>query len=122
MLTLLILVFNLMDLDELFKPDHEKVADMFDMNYKQLSQLIYPTTANSYRSFSVLKKNGGQREINAPKKDLRDIQKVLAYELAKKYVPRSSTQGFVKGRSITTNAKRHNKKKFVFNIDIKDFF
>ena len=34
---------------------------------------------------------------------------------------KSSSHGFVFGRSIATNSKRHVRKKFVLNLDLEDF-
>lgn len=94
----------------------------FGMNYRQLSSLIYPNTDNSYRTFLISKKSGGERIIHAPKKDLKKIQKIIAEELSAAYTPKNSCHGFLNDRSIVTNASRHVGKKFVFNIDLQDFF
>ncbi|MGY6484720.1 reverse transcriptase domain-containing protein, partial [Vibrio parahaemolyticus] len=60
--------------------------------------------------------------IDAPKKELKKIQRFLANELAQVYTPRNATHGFVKDRSIVTNASKHVDKKYVLNLDLEDFF
>ena len=103
-------------------PLQEQIAGKFGCTYKQLSSLIYPNTNKSYRTFSIPKKNGEERIINAPKVMLLRIQQTFAKELSKIYTPRKGTHGFIKDRSIVTNAEKHVNKKYVFNIDLKDFF
>lgn len=47
----------------------------------------------------------------------------LTLELKKNYRFQNNTiQGFEKGKSILTNAALHRKKKYIINIDLKDFF
>lgn len=83
-----------------------------------------------YETFEIPKKNGGCRVINAPKKDLKDIQKKLAEALSehqnivwRKYRKTPGvSHGFEKEKSIVTNAKIHRNKKFIMNIDLEDFF
>ncbi len=103
-------------------PLQEQIAEKFGCDYKQLSSLIYPNTNKSYKNFSIPKKNGERRIINAPKVILLRIQQTFAKELSTIYTPRKGTHGFIKERSIVTNAEKHVNKKYVFNIDLKDFF
>lgn len=103
-------------------PHQVQIAEKFGCTYKQLSSFIYPNTNKSYRTFSIPKKNGEERIINAPKVKLLRIQQAFAKELSTIYTPRKGTHGFIKHRSIVTNAEKHVNKKYVFNIDLKDFF
>ena len=91
-------------------------------NYEDLSGLIYPDTKKLYRTFSIPKKNSHHRQIDAPKKLLKNIQKQILIELESAYKPKKSAHGFIKKRSIVTNANQHTNKKFILNIDLKDFF
>jgi RNA-directed DNA polymerase len=91
-------------------------------SYEELSRLIYPDTNKLYRNFHIPKKNGNSRRIDAPKNNLKEIQKVILRELDKIYKPKNSAHGFIKERSIVTNASQHINKKFILNIDLKDFF
>lgn len=38
------------------------------------------------------------------------------------YTPKPSVFGYVRGRSIVDNARKHKRQKYVLNIDLKDFF
>ncbi len=75
-----------------------------------------------YQSFYIPKKNGGTREISAPKTGLKTLQRRLAKFLLNNYRARPSVHSFVQKRSILTNAEVHAGRKFVLNIDLEDFF
>ncbi len=77
---------------------------------------------NNYTTFEIAKKSGGKREINAPVKALKNLQKTLAYILSCLFKPSMVTHGFSKNRSIITNAKHHIAQNYVYNIDLEDFF
>lgn len=76
----------------------------------------------SYVNFSIPKKNGKPRNISAPNHGLKAIQACLNLVLQEKYCPTSAAMGFVPGRSVVSNASVHQRQKYVYNIDIKDFF
>lgn len=75
-----------------------------------------------YKEFSIKKKSGGERLILAPNPSLKLIQRTLNVVLSLLYEPREYVTGFVKNRNIVDNARMHTGKKYVFNIDLKDFF
>lgn len=85
---------------------------------------------NMYVSFSIPKKNGGMRVINAPNKELKFIQNKLANLLENQYYDSYNnhpykdnvTHAFQKNKGIITNAKIHRNKKNILNIDLEDFF
>ena len=103
---------------------------------KYINYLLYKIrTENLYETFSIPKKNGGERVIHAPKRDLKFLQKKLAevlwdcyvFDLEKKSknknvkVPKLS-HAFEKNKSIITNAQVHRNKKYVLNLDLKNYF
>src|SRR5262249_58379660 len=71
---------------------------------------------------TVPKRSGGERVILAPKRELKALQrKVVAGILAG--VPTAApVHGFVRRRSIVTNAQAHVGKQVVLKLDLKDFF
>jgi len=75
-----------------------------------------------YLEFKVPKKSGQMRKISAPSTALKIIQRKLSQVLYSVYDPKASVHGFIPSRSILTNAKPHLRKRFVLNIDLKDFF
>ena len=145
-------------------------------NARYINYLLYIIkTDNLYDSFTIPKKNGGERVIHAPKKELKFLQKKLADVLwechlesieSKKtlqkrlaailwecylkclnfnyiennlanvlwecflkvleFRPKEKnpvlSHAFEKGKSIITNSQMHRNKKYILNIDLKDFF
>lgn len=86
-----------------------------------MDTLIELPSNNDYSVYFVPKGKGKWRKITAPSDELKSFQKKLMEELYKIPV-HSSAHGFVKGKSISTNAFPHVKKKFVLSMDMKDFF
>lgn len=108
-----------------------ELADYIGVPRKKLSYILYvKKIENLYESFKIPKKNGGFRQIHAPKKDLKQIQKSLAEalykcekEIAKKNGLNSNiSHAFEKGKSFITNAQIHRNKRFVINVDLENFF
>jgi retron-type reverse transcriptase len=75
-----------------------------------------------YSAFTIKKKSGKDRTIHAPVKGLKELQKVLNIIFQCLYKPHTAATGFVVGKSIVDNAKRHVGQIYVYNIDLKDFF
>ncbi|WP_116065913.1 retron Ec67 family RNA-directed DNA polymerase/endonuclease [Cohnella phaseoli] len=104
-----------------------ELADFLKVPRKQLSYILYVKGSNNlYTSFEISKKNGGTRNINAPSKELKDIQKKLAEALYNHKKKRGSadkiSHAFEIDKGIITNAENHRNKRFVLNIDLEDFF
>ena len=90
---------------------------------KQITWYSNPKLARKrYTEFTIKKKSGKVRSIHAPVKSLKAIQKTLAFILQCVFEPHKAATGFVKGKSIVDNANIHVGKKYVYNIDLKDFF
>jgi len=84
-----------------------------------------------YKYYKIRKKKGGERQIFAPEKKLKSVQKQLNYFLQAYYlcIKPNEVHGFVVNPhylgthcNIVENAKVHIGKKQVLNIDLKDFF
>lgn len=75
-----------------------------------------------YRAFTISKKSGGERLIEAPVERLKEIQRWIKDEIIDAFSPSDFATGFRNGYSIVDNAKRHIGKPLVLSIDIKDFF
>lgn len=90
---------------------------------KQLTWYSNPKLAKKrYTEFKVKKKSGSERTIHAPVNGLKTIQKTLSFILQCVYDPHKAATGFVREKSIVDNAKEHVGSKYVYNIDLKDFF
>ena len=90
---------------------------------KQLTWYANPKLGSKrYSEFKIKKKSGAERSIHAPVNGLRSLQKTLSFVLQCVYEPHNAAMGFVRDRSIVDNAKLHVGSKYVYNIDLKDFF
>jgi retron-type reverse transcriptase len=90
---------------------------------KQLTWYANPKLGKKrYTEFKIKKKSGAERSIHAPIKGLKSLQKTLSFVLQCVYEPHNAAMGFVRDRSIVDNAKLHVGSKYVYNIDLKDFF
>lgn len=74
-----------------------------------------------YRSFQKLKGNGKTREINAPRDDLKKVQRRIA-DLLQRIQPPDYLFAPVNGRSYVDNAAVHVGANAVHLLDIEDFF
>jgi hypothetical protein len=90
---------------------------------KQLTWYANPKLGKKrYTEFKIKKKSGAERYIHAPVKGLKSLQKTLSFVLQCVFEPHNAAMGFVRDRSIVDNAKLHVGSKYVYNIDLKDFF
>ncbi|MEA5502080.1 reverse transcriptase domain-containing protein [Halotia wernerae UHCC 0503] len=85
-------------------------------------ELIWWFRARMYHQFEIAKGNSKSRSISAPDVRLKYLQRRIAALLNQIYDVRRPVHGFVPDKSVKTNALEHLKKKFIINIDIKDFF
>lgn len=105
----------------------EDVADLLEIPYKVLNYHLYIKSPSlQYKTFTIPKKTGGTREISAPVTPIKIIQRKLNTVLQNVckdiYKKQDLVHGFRYGKSVCTNAKIHEKKEYVFNIDLLDFF
>jgi RNA-directed DNA polymerase len=109
------------------------VAKILGLLPAHVAYAIYKLPATiRYTEFGVPKKSGGSRIIRAPHKTLKAIQKRLAQDLSEieahlegKRVQKRGcvlSHGFKKSFSIMTNGENHRRRRYVLNIDLKDFF
>jgi RNA-directed DNA polymerase len=86
------------------------------------SQHRHRETAPHYIAFAIPKRSGGERIIYAPKRRLKAALRKLDQLLVKR-LPRSEhAHGFIKARSIATNARPHVGQEMVLRFDIMDCF
>jgi RNA-directed DNA polymerase len=107
----------------------KQLAAILDIQPSFLSFTLYISQAPKYSTFTIPKKGGGERQIDAPNEKLKSIQRGVADLLydciaeIEEANPRGHlSHGFRRGRSIVTNARVHTNRRFVLNLDIQDFF
>lgn len=105
--------------------DEDDVAKALGLTLKQLQYLAthrIRETSPHYVAFAVPKRNGDTRIIHAPKRGLKNAQRRLHALLIARLPVSPHAHGFVKGRSVATNAAAHVGKMVVIKFDIKDCF
>jgi retron-type reverse transcriptase len=100
------------------------VKDQLPISLRQLNYYKNPNnTRGRFVSFTIPKKSGADRKITAPKaQSYKWILRCLNHLFVSIYTPSDYAMGFIKERSVVTNASVHVGKNYVFNIDLKDFF
>lgn len=128
------------------------LAKLLQCSNKELTFILYKMPEESvesdkgskipvkYMTFSIPKKTYGERIIHAPTKKLKRIQQKLnnilwqcVYALYytvenkenkenKDYKFWPTSHGFLKHRTIVSNSHIHRNHRFVFNIDLENFF
>ncbi|WP_242303262.1 reverse transcriptase domain-containing protein [Bacillus cereus group sp. BfR-BA-01495] len=98
------------------------VANILEIPSSFLRQILIVSKKSNYGTFTIKKKSGDDRKIHAPSKNLLIIQKKLTSILNLVYKNHENSHGFIKDRSIITNANKHIRKQYVLNFDLEDFF
>ena len=99
------------------------LADFWRLRPSQLSYYAYRIDKRlAYRDFSIPRRYGRKRRIEAPSRTLKYLQRILHESLTRIYGPHPAVHGFVPNRSVATNARTHLGQRYVLNIDLVDFF
>lgn len=113
-----------------------QVASLLKVKTGMLSfQLYKKPKAGLYEKFEIPKRHGGMREILAPERELKLLQHRLSDLLqeclteinaANGHVEDETHQGvshgFKRYHTIMTNGRAHVTRRYVFNVDLHDFF
>lgn len=89
------------------------------------NRFIYSMSRSSeqyYRVYKISKKRGGTRQIEAPRRYLKLIQRWIHFYILRTHELPSAVTGFVRGENIFSNAEPHIPSKNLMVLDIKDFF
>lgn len=103
----------------------EDIAKLLEVDERRLIYHLYVVPPEKrYKHFNIPKKYGGVRDIAAPATALKILQRKLNQVLQEVYgqKPKPAAHGFVRNRSIVTNAHAHAGRRHVLNLDLKDFF
>ncbi len=101
------------------------VARALGITISRLRWLAFHSDAaerTHYIRFAVPKKSGGVRELSAPHRDLAAAQRWIFQNILQGLPTHPAAHGFVKGRSIRTNALPHVGRHVLVNADLKEFF
>ncbi len=108
----------------------KELAYLLGYKPSTLTSIVYKTPLDAkYIEFEIPKKDGSNRIIKAPTEKLKLLQSRLAdllydclEEIENSRNNKSVSHGFRRSQNIMTNAKVHRRRRFVLNIDLKDFF
>jgi hypothetical protein len=75
-----------------------------------------------YVRFTIPKRDGSERTICAPTKQLRWVQRQILEKILDKVPAHDAAHGFVRGRSTVTNAGLHRGAAIILKFDLTDFF
>jgi len=109
----------------------DDVAALLGYKPSGLAYLLYhQPSAGKYVEFEIPKRSGEPRKILAPTPKLKLLQRRLANllylalaDIDKAGPPRRPlSHGFARKLSIITNASTHKRRRYVLNLDLKDFF
>lgn len=110
-----------MDQSPLFKLRSKgRLASMLGMSVKELLELAKTADA-LYSMFEIPKKNGGSREVENPRRQLKLAQAAIA-RLLSRIAPPDYLFCPVKGRCYVTNAAQHRGQRIIRCLDIKKYF
>ena len=112
------------NIDDFFHlTSRNEVAEFLGGSLKNLAYNLYVIPdEEKYKLFSIPKKTGGTREICAPISSIKFYQRNLADVLLNIYNTKVCVHGYARGKSIKTNAAVHRGKRWVVNLDLKNFF
>lgn len=91
---------------------------------KELRRYMRPGAGpgSPYVQFTIPKSSGEPRTITAPRASLKKIQRRILDEILAKLEPHEAAHGFVRRRSVLSNARPHQGAKLVVKMDLRDFF
>ena len=75
-----------------------------------------------YSQVVIPKRNGEDRVLNVPSRELKHLQKYILNNVLSWYEPLDCVMGYVKGKGIKENALMHVNSKYILKLDISDFF
>jgi hypothetical protein len=79
-------------------------------------------SGSPYVEFEIPKSSGEPRKITAPRMRLKRLQRKILDELLSKLPTHPACHGFVRGRSVLSNAAPHQGAKLILKLDLRDFF
>ncbi|MBC8870552.1 MAG: RNA-directed DNA polymerase [Planctomycetes bacterium] len=100
--------------------DSIRLAEILSAPPERLNEIL-ASADELYRVYPLIK-GRKKRWIEAPRSELKRLQRRLLDSVLYRLVTDESAHGFVRGRSIVTNARRHCGRAWVVTMDIRDFF
>ena len=97
------------------------LAAMMQLEVETLKSMIV-SSHSFYHSFTIPKRKGGTRQIDAPYPSMIRAQQWIYHEILAKISINPSATGFIPQHSIKDNASAHLHQDCLLLLDVKDFF
>ena len=104
---------------------HTQLASAVNLTVPQLKGLCYQQEVASnipYTHFTINKRNGTPRQIWSPIPRLKFVQRWILENILNNLMTHGAAHGFVRGKSIVSNATVHCNSALLIKLDVKDFF
>ncbi|MBK4723489.1 retron St85 family RNA-directed DNA polymerase [Azospirillum sp. YIM DDC1] len=85
-------------------------------------RLIVLTAPSRYKTYTIPKRNGGERIISQPAREVKFLQRVLVNDVLSQLPVHSAAMAYREGRSIKDNAAAHAGGGAILKFDFSDFF
>lgn len=89
---------------------------------RSLERLVGDERLRHHHRRWVRKPNGSLRLLEAPKKELKDLQRQVLHQILDRCPVHDAAHGFRPGRSVRTGAARHHGQAVVMRFDLESFF
>lgn len=97
------------------------LASMMQLDSDTLKSMVV-SSHSFYHSFTIPKRKGGTRQIDAPYPSMIRAQQWIYHEILSKIAISPSATGFIPNHSIKDNASAHLCQECLLLLDVKDFF
>jgi len=100
---------------------HNELAEAVNLTIPQLKGLCYQrevATNLSYSHFTIAKRNGTARQIWSPIPRLKFVQRWILHNILNNLTTHGAAHGFVRGKSIVTNAAVHSNSELLIKLDV----
>lgn len=103
-------------------PDRLQWLTHPSQRWREGSARPHATVAHHYQHRLLPKRSGGLRLLEAPKAELKQVQRRLLQGVLAQLPVHEAAHGFVRGRSVHTHAQVHAAQPCVIAFDLRDFF
>lgn len=97
------------------------LSKIVDVPYHSIVEII-DRREDFYKFYQIKKRRGGHRPIIVPHSNIRILQDYILKNILDAVDVHESAKGFVKDKSILTNALPHKNQPAILNIDLLKFF
>lgn len=104
--------------------DVKALTLLFNLEFNKEIKNVQEFVRHNTIYYQINKKSGEKRQVHSPNYELKSIQKWILNNVLEKIKISDYSHGFIKGRSIITNASTHvhDDPSWMLTIDIRNFF